>query len=376
MLSEVKNLLREDWRHRHSGKGGNRGRHACLVVAMVCAMFGIHGFAAAQGIEPEGMGDSRNTGRATGGIIQPFDRIDIRVKREPQLSDIYTVSPSGTLTFPMVGALQASGRTVEDFARDLEQQLQAFLRRPEVTAELLTVERTTTGLVEPGPQVGGYSVYITGAVNTPGVYYLREPTNVLQLMVRAGGFDGLRLGRDREEGLVKEQVLLPDLENISVVGTDGQVRFVNLSALGQRDVDMEILDPGDTVIVRGHHGGTFAVYGWVTRPGVYPLRQPILLTEAMALASPNRQFADLTKVKILRGNRENPEAFTVNLDDLHSKKTVDPLPVIQPGDTIYVPRNFYSRWIDFVDGIRGARNVTEDIEEIRDHWTLRDIRQD
>jgi protein involved in polysaccharide export with SLBB domain len=339
-------------------------------------MFGIHGVSEAQGVEPEGLGDSRNTGRAAGDVIQPFDRIDIRVKREPQLSDIYTVSPSGALTFPLVGAVQASGRTAEDLSRDLEQQLQAFLRRPEVTAELLAVDRTTTGLMEPGPQVGGYSVYITGAVDTPGVYYLREPTNVLQLMVRAGGFENLRLSRDSDQGYFEEQVLFPDLESISIVGNSGQVRFVNLSMLGQRDVNMEILDPGDTVIVRGHHGGTFAVYGWVNSPGVYPLHQPILLTEALAHANPIRQYADLTKVKILRGDRENPEAFTVNLDKLHSTKTVDPLPVIQPGDTIYVPRNFYSRWLDFVDGIRGARNVTEDIEEMRDHWTLRDIRQD
>ncbi|MCA9450430.1 MAG: hypothetical protein KC931_25125, partial [Candidatus Omnitrophica bacterium] len=55
--------------------------------------------AQAQGIEAEGLGDSQNTGRAAGAIIQPFDQVDIRVRREPQLSDIYNVSPAGSINF-------------------------------------------------------------------------------------------------------------------------------------------------------------------------------------------------------------------------------------------------------------------------------------
>lgn len=350
--------------HRH--RSPSRAVHWILAVCLLAL--------AAPSLGQADPNEATSSGRpASGGVIQPFDRLDIQVKREPQLSDIYTVTPSGTLEFPLVGSVQASGRTADSLQKELETILGGYLRRPEITVELLEPERVRADqVVAGGGSVGTYSVYIVGAVPTPGVYFLREPVNPFQLIVRAGGIDGVtqRGYNGREIGL------FPDLANVTVVSDDGSLQRVDLSRWSEGKLSLGILKPGDTVIVPGHRAGNFAIYGEVSEQGVYEIGQPILLTEAIAMAGGLIRFSDFAKIQILRGDPQNPEALRVNLKEVLAKKKVELLPVIHPGDTIYIPRNLLSKWFDFVEVIRGARHVTEDFEEMRDHWTLRDIDRD
>lgn len=344
-------------------------RGLCLSALLTAALAGFaETTAETNNLEPT------STGRpASGGVIQPFDRIDIQVKREPQLSDIYTVTPSGTVEFPLVGSVQASGRTAESLKKELETILGGYLRRPEVTVELLEPDRVRSDqVVSGGGSTGTYSVYIVGAIPTPGVYFLREAVNPFQLIVRAGGIDGVT-----QRGYDGQMTgLFPDLRNVTVLGEDGALKRVDLSGWSEGKLALEMLKPGDTVIVPGHRAGNFAIYGEVGEQGVYEIGQPILLTEAIARAGGLIRFSDFAKIQILRGDPKNPEALRVNLKEVLAKKKVELLPVIHPGDTIYVPRNLLSKWFDFVEVIRGARRVTEDVEEMRDHWTLRDIDRD
>jgi len=343
---------------------------------LVVSMMFVGGFILAsdgwgQAQEPEGFGDSRNTGRAAGGVIQPFDRIDIEVKRDDQLSDIYTVSPSGFINLPLVGAVQAAGRTAEQLQLDLTQLLTAYIRKPEVAVTLLAVDRGGTSESAAAPsQIGAYSVYISGAVAQPGVYYLREPTNAFQLIVRAGGADNLTTAYSERLDLG----MYPDLKNISVVSLDGTVRFHDFSTVGQDTAEFELLQPGDTVIVPGYSAGTFSIFGEVVDPDIYEIPQPILITDAIALAGGILRYSDLRRIHLLRGNSKNPESLIVNLSKIHAEKEVSLLPLVYPGDTIYIPRNLYGKWVDFVEFIRGSSRASDDIENIRDNWTSRTIR--
>ncbi|MCA9449984.1 MAG: polysaccharide biosynthesis/export family protein, partial [Candidatus Omnitrophica bacterium] len=257
------------------------------------------GTVAAQSVEPAGYGDSNNTGRAAGDVIQPFDQIDLRVKRDNQLSDIYTVSPTGYINLPLLGAIQASGMTPAQLETDLTQLLTAYIRKPEVTVTLLSVDRGSTSEAAASPvQVGAYSVYITGAVREPGVYYLREPTNPFQLIVRAGGTDNL-VASISQRG---ELSVFPDLKNVSVVNAGGTARFLDLSQVGQNEMALDFLKPGDTVIVPGYRAGTFSIYGEIADPDIYEIPQPVLITDALAMAGGILRYSDLRKINLLRGN--------------------------------------------------------------------------
>jgi protein involved in polysaccharide export with SLBB domain len=280
----------------------------------------------------------------------------------------------GAIDFPLVGEVNASGRSVGSMQTDLQNMLSVYLRKPEITISILPEERIQAG-TDAERKFGianSYSVYIMGAVTTPGVYYLREPINPLQLIVRAGidnnltgrGYQGEKLG------------LFPDLQNITVVSEDGTVTHHDLSRLMEGKKKMDILKAGDTVIVSGHRAGTFAIYGEVRNQGVFEISQPVLLTEAIALGGGIQEFSDTKNIYILRGDPKNPQSFQVNLKDVYSRKNVDLLPVIQPGDTIYIPRTLLAKWYDFVRVMRGAEDVTENVENIRDHFTGRDIDRD
>jgi polysaccharide export outer membrane protein len=335
----------------------------------ILLLIGISGWG--QSTEPEGFADSRNSGRAAGGVIQPFDRVEILVKRDNQLSDIYTVTPSGYIELPLVGAVQATGRTADQLQLDLTQLLTAYLRKPEVTVTLLAIDRTSTDerVVSPA-QMGAYSVYITGAVREPGVYYLREPTNPFQLIVRAGGTEDLTTTYSEDN----ELSLFPDLKNVSVVGSQGSVRTLDLSEIGQTRMELEILQPGDTVIVPGYRAGTFSIYGEIADPDLYEIPQPVLVTDAIAIAGGVLRYSDLRRIHLLRGNSKNPESLIVNLSKIHSEKEVSLLPLVYPGDTLYIPKSFYGKWVDFVEFIRGSSRATDDVENMRDIWSSRDIR--
>lgn len=290
-------------------------------------------------------------GPKEGVVVRPLDRLEIQVRREPQLSDNYKVSPSGTIDFPMVGEVQVTGLRPEEVAAKIEERLGTYIRRPDVEARIVRGEKAEPIVAEPPRAQGGYSVYLSGAVREPGAYYVNEPVTALQLIVRAGGmdnvFDPSHVPGSSSEGSAR---ILPDLKRVSIVSDQGEVETLDLSGMGQKDLELEPLSPGDTVIVPGHTRGSFAIYGWVGRPGVYRLNQPILLTEALARGVPDERFADLTRVKIIRGDPKNPEAFTVNLDRLVARKEVELLPVVRPGDTVYVPRNLFSR-LPFVSWI-------------------------
>jgi len=107
-------------------------------------------------------------------VIGPEDYLRIRVWREPDVSGEVTVRPDGKITLPLIGDLQAAGRTPQALAQNVTERLSEFLNRPEVTVEVLAVRSK--------------KYYITGQVNRTGAFPLTVPTTVLEALSGAGGF--------------------------------------------------------------------------------------------------------------------------------------------------------------------------------------------
>jgi polysaccharide export outer membrane protein len=66
-------------------------------------------------------------------LIGPGDQVQIFVWRNPEVTQIVTVRPDGKITTPLVEDLQASGKTPNQLARDLEKALETYIRQPIVT---------------------------------------------------------------------------------------------------------------------------------------------------------------------------------------------------------------------------------------------------
>jgi polysaccharide export outer membrane protein len=107
-------------------------------------------------------------------IIGAEDTLQIKVWREPEVSGSVTVRPDGMITLPLVGEVQAAGKTPIQLKEIVTEALSEFLTRPEVTVSVLSIRSK--------------KYYLTGQVGRTGAVPLVMPTTVLEALSGAGGF--------------------------------------------------------------------------------------------------------------------------------------------------------------------------------------------
>lgn len=121
------------------------------------------------------------------------DKLRIIVFDEEDLSGEFLVDGSGMVSMPLVGEIEATGRTVREFQRALETALlDGYLNDPKVSAEVLNFR----------------PYYILGEVNTPGTYPYSDGLTVLNAVATAQGFTyraNQRAVFIRRAGELKEQ---------------------------------------------------------------------------------------------------------------------------------------------------------------------------
>jgi polysaccharide export outer membrane protein len=124
--------------------------------------------APAEGIE------SKNAQR-TAATIGPQDVLDISVFQVPELSKTLPVSDTGTINFPLLGEIRAAGKTPEELERELTSKLAAdYLQHPVVTVSV--------------KENNSQRVTISGAIDKPGIYPIKGPTSLMEIVAVAGGF--------------------------------------------------------------------------------------------------------------------------------------------------------------------------------------------
>jgi polysaccharide export outer membrane protein len=124
--------------------------------------------APAEGIE------SKNAQRAAA-TIGPGDVLDISVFQVPELSKTLDVSGTGTINFPLLGEIRAAGKTPGELESELTSKLAAdYLQHPVVT--VLVKENNSQ------------QVTISGAIDKPGIYPIKGPTSLMEIVAVAGGF--------------------------------------------------------------------------------------------------------------------------------------------------------------------------------------------
>jgi polysaccharide export outer membrane protein len=113
------------------------------------------------------------TSKASRYRIGPEDVLFISVWKDEALTNQVVVLPDGTITLPLVGQIQAAGKTVAALKAELEEKLTHYLPDP-----------TLTVMVQ---QMNSMQIYIIGRVNRPGSYPLYTRLDVLQALSIAGG---------------------------------------------------------------------------------------------------------------------------------------------------------------------------------------------
>lgn len=105
--------------------------------------------------------------------IQPGDMLEISVWREEDLLRQVLVLPDGRLSFPLVGDIQAAGKSVSQLQEQVTERLTKYIPDPVVTVAIL--------------QLSGNKVYVTGKVARPGEFVANRYLDVVQALSMAGG---------------------------------------------------------------------------------------------------------------------------------------------------------------------------------------------
>ena len=105
------------------------------------------------------------------------DRVQIVVWRNPELSVTAPVRPDGKISVPIIGDVEAGGRTPSEVAEIIKKRLSEYIRDPNV-AVILTELRSHEFLSR---------VRVTGAVRTPRSITHRQGMTVLDAVLEAGG---------------------------------------------------------------------------------------------------------------------------------------------------------------------------------------------
>lgn len=106
-------------------------------------------------------------------VLGAEDVLTISVWKDEHLTKEVVVRPDGSVSFPLVGDVQAAGRTVEELRADIAKRLTKFMPNPQVSVAVA--------------KVLSYRVYVLGRVNKPGEYMVGHAADVLQALSMAGG---------------------------------------------------------------------------------------------------------------------------------------------------------------------------------------------
>lgn len=135
----------------------------------------VRGFpeASAAASAPQPLAPSANRPHDGSFIIGNDDVLAINVWKEPDLTRSTGVRSDGKISLPLVGEIQATGRTPLQLEQDIAAKLRNYITKPEVTI-----------MVE---QINSEKFNILGQVVKPGSYSLTLAPTVVDAIAIAGG---------------------------------------------------------------------------------------------------------------------------------------------------------------------------------------------
>jgi protein involved in polysaccharide export with SLBB domain len=220
-------------------------------------------------------------------------------------------------------------------------------RQPEIAAETKLLEEQSQKIIA---QINA----ATGAVAVASADLI-QPGDEISMQVwlrdRRTQFAGFPLHQTVPDS---GRIFVPQLGLTDVAGkTDGQLQTI-LSAQFNRILQ-------EAVVIVEHSGGNrpktsvvaqaftaaktsdtrkvphVTIMGWVGAPNIYELEPGWTLRDAVARAGGLKEFANKSKVFLVRGSIQKPQVILVNLQKILTGKELAQNVLLLPNDAIYVP---------------------------------------
>lgn len=239
--------------------------------------------------------------------IGPGDVLSIEVAGEPELKRKVKVSEQGTIRMPYIDQdLPVAGMSEHQVANLLREKMTVILKDPQVT---LFIEEYHARMAS-----------IAGEVREPKQVALTRELRLYDLISLAGGLT------DKAGNVIQLIHTRPD-DSIEVIDVRDLVRRPDLN---------RVIRDGDFVNVP--ETGVIYVTGSVNKPGVFPMKDTIKLSQAIAMAGGVSQDSKKKEVHLVRATDASQTVTTdqiVNLLEIEKDPTKDI--VLKPYDVIMVP---------------------------------------
>lgn len=230
-------------------------------------------------------------------LLGPNDLITVVVYGQSEFNVQTRIKPDGSIVMPLIGRVQAQGKTVITLAEEVQRRLESgnFLRNPIVNVEV--------------NEYNSRFVRVAGKVGAPGLVPLERSNRLLDVLLRAGWV--------RDDG--------SDTILVRRAGDGKEVR-INSADLARGNAQDLALEAGDTVFI--DTAEVVFVTGAVNRPGRYPLTPGMTVTELLATAGGVGPTGSANRVGLRRGGAAR-------------ETDADGQTRLQPGDIINVRERLF-----------------------------------
>ena len=253
--------------------------------------------------------------------IGPGDVLEVRVARAPELSrDAVRVDQSGNIRMPMLeNDIPAACLTEVELAQNIAKVYRKYKNNPHVDVFVKEFQ--------------SQPVAVIGAVKAPAQFKLQRQVRLLELISLVGGptdAAGQTIQIVHAEGALS-------CEPAAVSSTDaGALSTYKLedTLLGTPEAN-PFVRPGD--IVQVPQADQIFVLGNVLKPSAIPLKEPITVSRAIAMAGGTTPNTKKDKIRIIRqspGSTQKQE-ITVNLGAIEKNRAEDV--ALLPNDVVHVP---------------------------------------
>jgi len=235
------------------------------------------------------------------------DAVKVTVVGTDFASGPFVVETDGSIDYPFLGRVVAAGLTTRELGSSIGQRL--------VTAEILVGTPQVTVELQQTPNK---KVTVSGAVASRGEFLFGGELTVFSALVKAGG-------ATEEAG---DEVLLIRAHHGAVSGQNLEDDVITLSRseIERGDTSTSVsLEDGDRVVVS--KARQVFIDGYVNRPGGYTIAPGTTLRQVLSLAGGATELGAPNRTRVQRSGKA--------LDKVDLDKTI-----IQPGDTITVPKRF------------------------------------
>jgi polysaccharide biosynthesis/export protein len=283
--------------------------------------------------------------------IGPDDVLDINVFAAPELNRIVRVSSSGDISLPLLGSVRAAGLTPVG----LESHLQDLLRRSYMNDPHVSV------FVR---DLQSHPVSVMGAVKTPGVFQVRGPKTLLEVLSLAGGLSDdagdtaiIMRGATAVPQSGRKSLTVPgDIPSPSPTATSVSSANASLDPdAHSRETGIQVnlkdlLDsadphynpavyPGD--IVKVTRAGVVYVVGEVKKPGGFTLKssEKLSVLQAIALSEGLTRTAAKSNARVIRTDPVTGERKEFGIDLSKIMKGKDQDIVLESKDIVFVPNS-------------------------------------